>query len=148
MVGYCQCYVMKQKQGSWCCCCGWYLFRWEDKDATVVCQQLGYSSGEAVSMAHFGRGIGPILLDNVECNGDETRIADCSHNVWGESDCDHREDAGVICYCKCGSINQLCVDVVNQLWIWIEIVYSSTLKRHKLFRFTVKEYKGTTISNS
>ena len=56
------------------------LIRWEDDDVTVACQQLGYSSGEAMSMAYYVRGTRPILLDNVECNGDETRIADCSHN--------------------------------------------------------------------
>ncbi len=38
----------------------------------------------------------PIYLDNVECSGTESTIADCFFDR-GTTDCDHDEDAGVSC---------------------------------------------------
>ena len=42
-------------------------------------------------------GSGQIWLDNVQCNGSETSIADCEHNGWGIHDCGHNEDVVIIC---------------------------------------------------
>ncbi|XP_071839533.1 scavenger receptor cysteine-rich domain-containing protein DMBT1-like isoform X3 [Apostichopus japonicus] len=71
---------------------------WDIHDADVVCRQLGYSGGEsALGFAYFGEGITPILLDNVQCNGNEKSLNDCVKNDIGVHDCAHREDAGVIC---------------------------------------------------
>ena len=42
-------------------------------------------------------GSGAILLDNVHCAGTEESIAECPANRWGDNDCSHSEDAGVIC---------------------------------------------------
>ena len=68
----------------------------------VVCRQLGFNpvGAIAVSSAHFGRGVGPIWLDDVNCNGSEPNIDSCHHNVWGLHTCDHSEDVGVICHGK------------------------------------------------
>ena len=71
---------------------------WDDNDATVICKQLGYSRGSARVSAYFGEGSGLILLDNVNCNGGESSIFTCSHRNFGEHDCVHNEDAGVVCY--------------------------------------------------
>ena len=51
------------------------------------------------SNANFGHGSGPILLDNVQCTGRETRLFDCSNVGVGRysSNCGHDDDAGVRC---------------------------------------------------
>ena len=72
---------------------------WDDTDARVVCRQLGFLSQGAMffSGANFGRGSGPILLDDVRCVGTESRLADCPANPIGIHNCGHNEDAGVRC---------------------------------------------------
>ena len=42
-----------------------------------------------------GGGEGPIFLDNVYCNGSESKLTDCSAYYF--HNCQHNEDAGVIC---------------------------------------------------
>eukprot|EP00105_Crassostrea_gigas_P038245 XP_019922393.1 PREDICTED: deleted in malignant brain tumors 1 protein-like [Crassostrea gigas] len=68
-------------------------------DGDVICRMLGYnSSRNYFSNAHFGSGIGPIWLGNVQCSGSETDIAQCGSNGgWGIGYCSHGEDAGVHC---------------------------------------------------
>ena len=51
----------------------------------------------AYSSAAFGRGSGPILIDNVACTGRENRLIDCTFDNH-TGDCSHSEDAGVRCY--------------------------------------------------
>lgn len=50
-----------------------------------------------ITRAGYGQGSGPVLLDNVACNGRETRLIDCRANPIGSHNCNHGEDAGVIC---------------------------------------------------
>lgn len=42
-------------------------------------------------------GSGKVWLDDVQCNGNETSLAECKHRPWGEHDCRHADDAGVQC---------------------------------------------------
>lgn len=51
----------------------------------------------AVGGSTYGMSTGPIWLDDTTCMGNETNIAYCQHNPFGNNDCDHTEDVGVIC---------------------------------------------------
>ena len=54
---------------------------WNDIDADIVCRQLGFgSSGTAViGPNNFGKGLGPVWLDDVTCTGNEFTLASCGH---------------------------------------------------------------------
>ncbi|XP_069609377.1 neurotrypsin-like [Ranitomeya imitator] len=71
---------------------------WDDKDAEVICRQVGFNGKpKAWVWAHYGQGKGPVLLDEVECLGNESSLDFCQKNDWGHHNCDHIEDAGVSC---------------------------------------------------
>ncbi|XP_048118919.1 lysyl oxidase homolog 3A isoform X2 [Alosa alosa] len=67
-------------------------------NAMVLCRQLGFVSATAWShSAKYGAGTGKIWLDNVICSGTESSIEKCHSRGWGNSDCTHDEDAGIVC---------------------------------------------------
>ncbi|XP_054634935.1 uromodulin-like [Dunckerocampus dactyliophorus] len=71
---------------------------WNLNHAQVVCRQLGCGRGLAAPQrAHFGPGRGPIWLDNVRCTGRESKLSECTHQGIGSHNCNHNEDAGVVC---------------------------------------------------
>ena len=89
---------------------------WTNVDATVVCRHLGYSGfsmtiqscwllrindycsvadAQAFSNAFYGRGSGPLYLDNVQCSGSEVDLFNCPGDT--SPSCTHADDAGVRC---------------------------------------------------
>ena len=61
---------------------------------------LGYEGAVcAVKRARFGAAeiSVPILMDGMRCRGSEKALDHCPFNGWGNHDCSHGEDAGVIC---------------------------------------------------
>ncbi len=59
---------------------------------------LGFNNAiRAYSFAEFGEGQGNIWLDDVQCIGTESELANCVHPAFGNNNCQHREDAGVSC---------------------------------------------------
>uniref|UniRef100_A0A665TF14 SRCR domain-containing protein n=1 Tax=Echeneis naucrates TaxID=173247 RepID=A0A665TF14_ECHNA len=82
-------------RGAWGTVCddGWDL-----PDATVVCRQLNCGTAwRAMQSAHFGQGSGNIWLDDLTCSGHESSLTECGHGGVGVQNCNHGEDAGVIC---------------------------------------------------
>ena len=71
---------------------------WDKRDADVFCRELGFErAATAAHMAAYGKGKGKIWITDVRCKGDERSLTECVHGKWGENNCDHDEDAGVVC---------------------------------------------------
>ncbi|NWS04362.1 SRB4D protein, partial [Motacilla alba] len=72
---------------------------WSLPAAAVVCRQLGFPYAvRAAKKAEFGEGTSlRILLDDVQCSGQERTLLECSHAAVGTHNCSHEEDAGVVC---------------------------------------------------
>ncbi|XP_041452747.1 deleted in malignant brain tumors 1 protein-like [Lytechinus variegatus] len=72
---------------------------WSIEDAHVVCRELGYPLG-ARKTKLFDGGDGPFLMDDMQCEGNETRLTDCIFpgfaNVHNCAE-DYTQGAGVIC---------------------------------------------------
>ena len=74
---------------------------WDINDAHVVCRMLGFPEAlQATKKAKYGQGTGKIWLSRVNCTGNENSLVLCSHSSWGSQNCNHSEDAGVICSMK------------------------------------------------
>ncbi|XP_077872006.1 antigen WC1.1 [Ictidomys tridecemlineatus] len=109
------------QQGSWGSICD---DSWDLSDAHVVCKQLGCGVAlEATISAHFGEGSGPIWLDEMNCTGEEAHVWQCPSQGWGQHNCRHKEDAGVICSeflaLRLVSKDQECAG-------WLEVFYNNT----------------------
>ena len=72
---------------------------WDDQDTQVVCRQLGFGTA---STAFLGFSPSaplhvPIWLDNLNCNGSESRLIECQHKGLGNHNCDHDKDVFITC---------------------------------------------------
>ena len=55
--------------------------QWSTADGRVVCRELGYVDVVRVTReSHFGRVANDFAMDDVACDGTETRLALCRHN--------------------------------------------------------------------
>ena len=81
------------------------------------CQTFCFADVVAVKNGEFGTGDSrPIFLDNVRCTGHERELLNCSFD--SVSNCDHSEDAGVICgaVCRNGTV-RLAIGDINDLYL-------------------------------
>ena len=89
---------------------------WDENNALMVCRELGLpTEGEIrhsvvmktiLTTVHFavvsvidtfGGGTGPILLDEVDCVGNESSLFECPHTEIESHDYFHHEDVSVKC---------------------------------------------------
>ena len=71
---------------------------WGINDANVVCRQVGYPAGSAIPpVGTFGSSTGPAWLDNLRCNGRETKLRNCSSSGFGDHNCSFDGDANIAC---------------------------------------------------
>ncbi|XP_021368435.1 deleted in malignant brain tumors 1 protein-like [Mizuhopecten yessoensis] len=77
---------------------------WDNTDAGVVCRQLGYTSGRALSNVSKDSAEYEIWIlykkayYNFTCLGNETTLMNCNRKRFSSSTCHHNFMAGVICY--------------------------------------------------
>nr|AJT35020.1 sperm-activating peptide receptor [Diadema mexicanum]AJT35021.1 sperm-activating peptide receptor [Diadema mexicanum] len=71
----------------------------EKVDGNVVCRQLGFIRGvESFGADMFPQGVGPIIVDDLTCDGTETHIIQCGlpNGPFGHN-CIKSYDMGVVC---------------------------------------------------
>ena len=97
---------------------------WDNRDAGVICKQLFNSSfgtlfvlpttissnflfflvvylgGHAIHGSSFGPGDIPIVIQNINCDGNETSLTDCFTLSLTTSPCNASTVAGIVCYGK------------------------------------------------
>lgn len=87
-------------RGRWSTVCG---SDWDDRDAAVVCKQLGrtYSLRATALRAQYGNGIGLEVTGRIACGGMERRLQDCSLAGQHPHECPpHAGHASVECLSK------------------------------------------------
>lgn len=71
---------------------------WTQTNTEVLCRQLTFKYGiAALDNLIIGPGEGPIWLDEMTCSEEETSLADCANDGWGNHNCRHSEDVAVWC---------------------------------------------------
>ena len=71
--------------------------------------------------AFFGSGTDlPILVDNLDCQGNETSITKCAFETH-TADCSHQEDAGVKCY----TLDGLSITIYYTSFMQLDLLYQA-----------------------
>ncbi|XP_067092741.1 neurotrypsin isoform X1 [Osmerus mordax] len=81
--------------GQWGAVCDTH---WTDRDASVICKQLGFGEiGTALQHSYFGPGSGLFHYERLGCRGNENTLLECRSRKFVTSDCNHGNEAGVVC---------------------------------------------------
>ncbi|XP_059497838.1 deleted in malignant brain tumors 1 protein-like [Stegostoma tigrinum] len=68
-------------------------------NGNIICKHLHCGAFQDIEddIKSFGAGTGQIWLDEIQCLSHESKLWQCQADLWGQHDCNHREDAGVVC---------------------------------------------------
>ncbi|ROI15305.1 Deleted in malignant brain tumors 1 protein [Anabarilius grahami] len=95
---------------------------WDLSDAAVVCREMDCGNViEAKRGTYFGQGSGPIWMDDVKCNGNESTLLSCQSNGREIHNCRHSSVAGVIC-----NVSVRLVNGDNSCSGRVEVLYNGT----------------------
>lgn len=87
-------HVMAYRNGQWGILC---RDSWNERDAAVICRQLGYHVGGMASDSTALVDAGPTWVTDFACTGLENNINDCHSREWDRQNCNHSEYSGVSC---------------------------------------------------
>ena len=92
-----------QIQNTLCICYNYIFYTFAVLSLLTCCNVSLFLT--VVSIAHsraiFGQGTAPILMDNVQCVGNESKLVNCTFDPDASED-NHYKDAGVSCYNESG----------------------------------------------
>ena len=78
-----------------------YKSRSPENDSLLSCIDAVAATGAA-----FGPGTGTVLLNALQCYGNETNLTQCAGADFGTAPCPHSRDAGVTCQIRqCKTVN-------------------------------------------
>lgn len=98
-------------EGEWGTVCD---DNWGMTEAQVLCRQLNFPKAKSVVVGrNYGQAPVPIWLDEINCKGTENHLVTCEFKNWGQTDCTHKEDVGVIC--ERGGTNSTISDAAHSL---------------------------------
>ncbi|XP_063405745.1 deleted in malignant brain tumors 1 protein-like [Mytilus trossulus] len=68
-------------------------------DAKVICKMLGFINTNPTvhRNGYFGKGLGKVMMNNLDCSGRERDVNECSFPGWEKNNCVHSKDVGVSC---------------------------------------------------
>ncbi|XP_059497837.1 deleted in malignant brain tumors 1 protein-like [Stegostoma tigrinum] len=68
-------------------------------NGNIICKHLHCGAFQYIEddINSFGAGTGQIWLDEIECQSHESKLWQCQSDLWGQHNCNHKEDAGVVC---------------------------------------------------
>ena len=96
-------------EGSWGTVCD---DDFDPRDATVACREMGFEGASFITTLRNSTGDRmDILMDDLGCDGNETSLADCSHNGMGNHDCGFDEAVSLTCFSgQCTDVNDGILD--------------------------------------
>ena len=119
---------------------------------------LGYDNVVRVdSYSAFGQGTGPIWMDDIQCTGNETNIAQCSFPGWAVNNCGHYEDAGVVCSSESPINNTLNETIsmykyasihVHVWFVYRFIINTAILLSTSLYKYCELHYAYTVLTST
>ncbi|XP_071480642.1 scavenger receptor cysteine-rich domain superfamily protein-like [Diadema antillarum] len=70
---------------------------WGEKEAAVICRQLGYVHGNSTKLVPLGTLLGRIFFRDYQCDGTETQLSDCPFTTRSITQCNSNQIAQVTC---------------------------------------------------